>query len=667
MENNPLYQGQSFTVSSGVNFSPLSTAMPGAEKALRDGMQASKTFQMLNDALIERNDDTFLRQQEVVEKQAAMELTAELQRGIEAQPGDKDSLYDEYGRVKMSAVNALRSKYMEPAKYFQKGMISPLAIKKSQDAASSYQLGVDKTIQTALLAATKTKQEKVYRDSIKRDIMYGNHKSASETNKRARENGVWSDDEADMIQFDINEGDAIKKINDCNGDAAKLLALYDDDSFQDSIRLHDKAQAKLNKAIEALQLKGTPEIVRYKLDSNGKPKAVVDKAKPPIGAPRYIQKTWVDYKGKFDTIEAKEAAFKTAERYLSEEITEPDTTSVGAEQWSKAKAVAESLGVDAARFKKAYDIRVSQISYGGFNPVPFVQEMVDEDWLSTTKRDEEIDADETLSESKKKNAKEQLVERIRTAAINSYNAWYKANCKGNDKPTPRACVDQMGKVLNKIFIGETKAHADAVEKMTDAAANVIIAREKEITATKDRQRRSREADAAEEAKHGAIEFPSSENFQLSADKTFDCELQEGKYAKDLPDTADKLILYVPKGSDLINEKVNVAMQGLKYAFTIEIREADVKAPTMSQALRLQTHTYTRNPKSMSWDGHNLTFSKANIAPPSWFPNDDDVTDDGVDPQGAAELEAEAEEVEAEEESSEEQEEVPFPDEGLEHP
>jgi hypothetical protein len=327
-----------------------------------------------------------------------------------------------------------------------------------------------------------------------------------------------------------------------------------------------------------------------------------------------------------------------------------------------------------------YDTRVQQVSYGGFEAEKYFNDVDEATWLSITKLDEKLDPN--LSDDKRKSAIENIIKDLKTEASAKYNTWYSANTVNNKKPSPRDCAEKAGQILRETFSANLEGIVCVVDELTNDLRDVIMPVEKERIATRDRKAKT----AAETKKmEGTLVFPKMNNFKLSTDVGFEFVLMRGYKGANLPDSATKRILYLPKDVEIKPEhrKLGVMMQNGKYAFDMEVRHADIPIPVMSQALRAETKTLKRNPEKIFLDRGNLTFSAEDVpvkkvyngifpedetyaepADVEWDEQEEENTDDGVDEEGAAILEAIEENdpgtVESEEES-------PFPDDGLKHP
>lgn len=624
MENNPLYQGQTATVSSGINYSPLSTAMPGAEEALRNGMQASKTFQMLTDALIERNDDTILRRQENAEKQAAMNLTAELQRGIEAQPGDEGSLYDEYGRVNKGAVNALRNKYLEPARYFQKGIVNPLNLKKSQDASSQYQLGVDKMIQTSLLAATKTKQEKVYRESMALCDQMGDYNGRRRVIRQGIESGAISKTEGARQMAITDESELLDEIEEAGNNPEDFyFNKWMDEDYQATLARNPKALKAARALVRRASVTGSTAGTKYKLNAKtGKVEGIDVPAIPPRIAPVYLQELWLKYNGDFDSPEAQSEVGQNIAMYLSRYIDEPQGTKDGDQQYVDAWALAEAYGMDKSIFDKIYKTRLKDISRGALDASKYINRIAKDYWLTLTEEDEQLAeelAAQKITQADYNSKINFLVEKYKNAALDKYTGWN--NSVSNENPDSARQANQLLSIIEKTFPNQ-KGIVEEMRKQIETRnkeEEMRITKEKLLTKTK------RAADKAAAAIFSpSIKTPNFDDMRLSVDTSFELDLLPAVFGAGIKDSKEKNIIYVPLDSELEDKKkLMLAMPDANYAYNVEIRKVDIDAPVMSSALYLATKTALKNPAKIKVEKGIITFS-----------NDEATDSIGLIPQSA---------------------------------
>lgn len=618
MEPNPLYQGTSYSSVRSGSFTPSSTNIMFADKFVQGMKERVKSLQRLEEALIERHDDTIMRNQSAMEKEAAIALNAELQQRLQLENGAPDSFYDADGRIIKSAVNEFQNKYLLQARKWNKGILTPDNMEKSDKSSVDFQTGVIKAVQASILANTKTRQKQAYERNYR---LAGDMQDYDGQQRIAEEGnvaGVFDDAQTAMLTRDAQEAQWLQRIDSFTEEEA--IDNWDDPSFQESIADFPKAGKALQDRIARLnKIKGTPASFTLQKTKDGEKKVTKEPVRPPKGAALYVQSHWLKYEGDFSSPEAKTNGFTVLQRHLAEEVTLPQGSTEGDKQWQDARALATSIGLSAGEFEQAYETRLKQITYGGFDASKVIGAISDDDWLATTKLDEQLPED--MDANERKNKLKIIISRLRSEMLSEYNKWYSDNEAKN--PTSRDCAARVQQLFRSRQVWDANLFNDVMDELGMDADRQSRRVSKELIATADRKRKSEEARQGWETVAPFVRKALSplKNYtagkgifdkteKVSTDISFNYELGQSRNATKLPDSKTRDIIYLPKGMKPPAKKVNVLMNNGKHGLQIEFRNANVSKPTMSVSLRQSTNMLLRTPASIRWDGANLTFSNA---------------------------------------------------------
>ena len=201
MEPSPLYQGHQFKPAQAPQ-ARLSPEIPFGQQYVNNLGETTKSLQRIEDALIQRNDNTILLQQEASEKEAALNLANELKYKLSLPDGAEGGLYDNFGRIRKDAVNNLRNKYLSLSRNWHKGLIDPEATGKSAIATQEYTAGVSQTIEAALLANTKTRQKNAYLRNMELNSKLHEYGDNDTIIKQGKAENIFSETEAADLEFD---------------------------------------------------------------------------------------------------------------------------------------------------------------------------------------------------------------------------------------------------------------------------------------------------------------------------------------------------------------------------------------------------------------------------------------------------------------------------------
>ena len=657
MEPSPLYQGHQFKPAQAPQ-ARLSPEIPFGQQYVNNLGETTKSLQRIEDALIQRSDNTILLQQEASEKEAALNLANELKYKLSLPDGAENGIYDQYGRIRKDAVNNLRNKYIALSRNWHKGLIDPEATGKSAIATQEYTAGVSQTIEAALLANTKTRQKNAYIRNIEQNANLHEYDANDALIDEGLEQNAYSQVEADELKFDNNKARLAYTIDSTN-DTDALLDMWEDPAMQEQLSYHPSLrnllERKINLILDTQGRAANEEHFTTSKTSKGNSTAGASgkkpKALPPDGAPLYIQVLYAKFNGDFP--ENSEAAFEAIQRYLSENVDETDETETGAQQWNKAHSMATAIGLKDTAFNKAYALRKAQLSHGGFDPEKMLSVIEDKHWLALTKEDETMLTDllnKYSSEDKKhgdeyatqqkptrdaaiKKMQQEVAKNMRTSALREYNRWELQNEKApiRDKYTKlleitRKLETELEKKSISTFIAGQLASAEAnIAKERKATADRKLKTQKEEYNTFAWMERfgAGSHNTAEWVKRfgtGELQYNGVNLRDLakylyldketpipttSTDLQFDYQLAAPD--SKLPDSKTHNIIYLPKNSPIPpDKKAHVYKRKGSLACTIEFRHSDkVQQPTPSRRLLASLGRATTPPTYIKWDGVDL--------------------------------------------------------------
>lgn len=642
MEPSPLYQGHQFKPAQAPQ-ARLSPEIPFGQQYVNNLGETAKSLQRIEDALIQRNDNTILLQQEASEKEAALNLANELKYKLSLPDGAEGGLYDNFGRIRKDAVNNLRNKYLSLSRNWHKGLIDPEAAGKSAIATNEYTTGVSATIEAALLANTKTRQKNAYIRNIEQNANLHEYDANDALIDEGLKQNAYSQVEADELKFDNNKARLAYTIDSTN-DPDALQDMWYDPAMQEQLSYHPSLrnllERKINLILDTQGRAANEEHFTTSKTSKGNSTAGASgkkaKALPPDGAPLYIQVLYAKFNGDFP--ENSEEAFEAIQRYLSENVDETDETETGAQQWNKAHSMATAIGLKDTAFNKAYAQRKRQLSFGGFDPEKMLAVIEDEHWLALTKDDDTMLTDllnKYSSEDKKhgdeyatqqkptrdaaiKKMQQEVAKSMRTRALREYNRWELQNEKAPIRDKYSKLLEITRKLETEL---EKKSISDFISGQL-ASAEAKIERERMETAGRRRRTQKMESDTYAGVRHLRADiYYQGVNLRdlakyLYLDKetpipttSFNLQFNYELAAPDsnLPDSKTHNIIYLPKDSPIPpDKKAHVYKRKGSLACTIEFRHSDkVQQPTPSRRLLASLGRATTPPTYIKWDGVDL--------------------------------------------------------------
>lgn len=647
MEPSPLYQGHQFKPAQAPQ-ARLSPEIPFGQQYVNNLGETTKSLQRIEDALIQRNDNTILLQQEASEKEAALNLANELKYKLSLPDGAEGGLYDNFGRIRKDAVNNLRNKYLSLSRNWHKGLIDPEAAGKSALATNEYTTGVSATIEAALLANTKTRQKNAYMRNMELNSKLHEYDNNDTIIKQGKAENIFSETEAADLEFD-NEKAKLAYTIDSTNDPDALLDMWENPAMQEQLSYHPSLrnllERKINLTLDTQGRAANEEHFTTSKTPKGNSTAGASdkkaKALPPDGAPLYIQVLYAKFNGDFP--ENSEDALKATLRYLSENVDETNETETGLLQWNKAKRMATAIGLTDTVFNKAYAFRKEQLSHGGFDPKKMLSVIKDEHWLALTQEDEDMLTallhkytvednkngkeyaiqQRPTREAARKKIQQEVAERMRAKALTEYNLWGLQNEKAPIRDKYSKLLEITRKLETEL---EKKSISDFISGQL-ASAEANITRERMETA--DRRRRTQRTEgsiyAGEMHLHADNIYYEGVNLRdlakyLYTDKetpipttSFNLQFNYELAAPDskLPDSKTHNIIYLPKNSPIPNKKAHVYKRKGSLACTIEFRHSDkVQQPTPSRRLLASLGRATTPPTYIKWDGVDLDLGEA---------------------------------------------------------
>lgn len=621
MEQNPIYQGTQYTAANtATSNANVPRKLLFADEWERNRHATTQALQGIEQALIERNDNTVLLNQQAEAKRRDLEMTMEMQSILDKRSDDPDSWYDTNGKLKKQAVRDFIKKYSTMPTQWGKAIVSPEGQQKSASMAQAYQTGVQEAVEAAILANTKKRELQAYKENRDLSRAMGDFEASKRYTAEQRAIGNISEQEAAMADMEDDRGDLEKRINQCRTQD-ELLDLWYDENTQAELSLYwnQDIKEKLEKRInDNNKTQATTSDAYYKLDpKTGKMKAEAGIVSPPDGAPDYIKEAIIKYNGAVPTAEAISAVT----RYLRETVKNTNDTEDGAEQWGVAKTLAtETLGLKETVFNQLYENRIAQISFGGFDAEPIINSIADNAWLDTTDEDEML-AEQGLTETEIAKRKKEIIQRLKNDILNDYDIWWSQNKK--HKPSENDQYIKLLQITRKYKSRE--AIALAIEALSKDNLEQAKRIKEEITLTEDRARKT----AISTIKYNKAN-PKTIPWEVSSDVRFNYNLAPVDLS--LPDSKTKNIIYLPKGMELpIEEKTdsrykfpfrkkqlsktstaNVSIKQGSLGFTVEFRHADVAKPTPSLKLLRTLNRPTSSPASISWNGYDLEVSNKTV-------------------------------------------------------
>lgn len=651
MEPNPLYQGHTFTPARTPQ-GDVSPNLPFAEAWQRNYAAMSKHAANMQEALIERVDKTALLNQEAEARNNDLEMTLEMRRMLDL-PDGQGGFYDQNGMVDKAAVRSFANKYLTRSRNWQKALISPNAKEKSVQGTIDYQFGVRKALESALIANTKDRQVRAFKRNVALASSMRDRDGVENYTKAAIKDRTISKVEANAILYD-NEGERVSDdVNNVASIDAAMDLLEDDDWMLRAEEYNPEAVEELKRKINRFCVsEGKSETFVEQIDpKTGKPVRAKAGAMPPESSPWYHQLHYMKYGGKFNSLEAQKEGFAIMQRYAGENITKPRGTHEGDLQWADMRATGDSIGIGDTELEGIYKTRISQISYGGFDPKAYMNAVPDDVWLRNTTRDDAILEDDEMTDAQKGVALRRIIEEMKDSVIAQYNLWYDQN--KDHKPTARDQAAEFEKHFQKMLKDSPAIFHAITEQIKDNILKQEIAIDKELRATNKRKQDTAientwwKENAAKKLKELGITVApvnvTNPGARISSEFTMDYQLGVDSELVNDPRYRNECIIFIP--NDMVPDFDQITLPtGKNKCKTFFIRRADVKKPVLSRKAKIALGVATRNPDRITWDGNKLTISTNDIPRVNYglFPEDDEIeeatsvsdvqTDDGLVPE-----------------------------------
>lgn len=638
MEQNPIYQGTQYvaanTATSNAN---VPRKLLFADEWERNRHATTQALQGIEQALIERNDNTVLLNQQAEAKRRDLDMTKEMQSILDLSNGVDGSWYDTNGKLNKQAVRDFIKKYSTMPIQWGKAIVSPEGQQKSASMSQAYQIGVQEAVEAAILANTKKRELQAYKENMRLATEMKDWESRAQITADAVNKGVISYQEAATESLQTDQGMLQERIDACET-KQQLMDLYYDPDFQDQLSLEWNSEIKdaLEKRINHLNdTQATTADDYYEVDpKTGKLKAVAGKATPPDGAPYYIKNLFSKHNGRIP----EEEAMKAIQQYLGEEVDELDSTAKGAQQRSRAHEMAtKTLGLKDEAFNRAYKIRTQQLKVGNINAKAILDNIDDSYWLTTTQDDEKLlkaltDGTENISELEKKNRLTAIAKARRDIINSEYTNWLTQATSGDEKPTPQQQYAALLEIVRRRG-KEWEGIIPAINSQTTEFRKSVADVEREVIKTGDRKRTTQAATALTDTLTSFVNSVKSRmgisdalsEWKVSSDINFAYDL--AYVNNSLPESKKKNIIYLPKNSPLPAKSANVTTKNGTLGLTIEFRNADVEKPTPSVKLICSLRRPVSSPASIAWDGRKLIVSEEIAERPNTLIADNGLAND----------------------------------------
>lgn len=620
MEPAPIYQGQAFATPRVANTSSSMPTKPlFADLWEQNRHEATKALQGIEQALIDRNDNTILLSQQAEAKANDIALTTELKNRLALPNGAPNGFYDANGKIIPSAVRELVTRYRNLTHSWNKALIDPTNQQRSAESTTAYQQGITSATEAAILANMHEREAKAYEENIRYSVELGQYDNARRLTEEANANGAFSDPRAGMIIHDI-EGEEIKQTIRSFRTPHDFVRAYDNPAFMERVSRHPEILAEVDRMIGAQELTGKRSSATTTRNADGSTSVTRTPATPPLNAPDYLQDHWMKWNGNFGTPDAKAESAAVMQLWLGESITKLKGSEEGDSQWFAGRVLANQLGISDAEYEQLYKTRSQQLSFGGFNAEAILNDMSAEAWLGVTPEDEAaLFFRRNSSHQEREAVRQRIANAMRNDVNERYEAWWHQNKERN--PSVRDQAAQLQSIINEVIADKPlfRVNGESLLREYERVITPTTQRSDEVThevdQTKARQRQTTVRTTARNMWRNIPQFVSKRMplwFNIGNLGSFNFELGVGSAANNLPDTDTKNIIYLPEGSKLPAESMYVQMNNGRHTIPIEFRHANVDKPTMSVNLRLSTGTARRNPSSVRWDGVNLIFSEDNV-------------------------------------------------------
>ena len=633
MQQNPIYQGNRYTPAQAPQGN-VSPNLPFADAWQRNYAAMTRHTERMQEALVERVDKTALLNQEAEARNNDLEMTLEMRQMLDL-PNGQGGFYDKNGMVDKAAVRSFANKYLTRSRNWHKALISPEAKEKSVQGTRDYQFGIVKALESAIVANTKDRQIKAFNANVNLAAKMNDWDAIQNYAEAAEKDRIISEVQANTILFD-NEKNRINDDVIAVGSIDEALDLLENDDWVAGAEYYDpNAIEKLKRKIDSFsKIEGQAETFAVTIDPvTGKPVRTKKAAVPPETAPWYHQLHFIKFGGDFKSPQAQNEGFKIMQRYAAENITKPKGTAEGDAQWADLRAMGGSIGIADTELEEIHKTRISQLSYGGFDPKAYLDSVPAEIWLRNTTKDDAILADEETTDTQKAASLRRLVEEMKDAVMAQYNSWYSQN--KNHKPTARAQAAEFEKHFQKMLKDSPAIFHALTAQINDNILKQEMAIDKELRATAKRQKdtaventRWKENAAKKLAELGITVSPvnaTNPGARISTDLKMDIELGAEPAIKEDPSYKNECIIFIPETMKTGFDQITLPT-GKNKCKTFLVRKANIKKPALSRKAKIALGVATRNPDRITWDGNKLTISTNDIPRVNFglFPEDDEM-------------------------------------------
>lgn len=571
---------------------PGATLLPDLlDKNTTAQQQAAAVFEA---AAIERNNYTVDQLRQAATQQVQIDVSAEMAARLSLADGTDGAFYNADGSFREETYKKYRAAVVKRLTGLDNGYIGDQAQAKAAAAQSEVQGKILGQMDTQLAAQMAPRAKAATERNAKLLAAQGRHAEAAAVIAGCT---YMTDAERDLAIHDLGQDAAIWNAQSAvnNGDTEGYLRYISDPSIWNQLT-PDTQRRLLAMQHQAQSQGGT---IRESVDpTTGRRSVTKEPRELPCGTPAYINSLYAANNGDLTQGDAKQAFSDLLPQLVMDMVSDPNSEEQ-AQRVLNIVNIADSSQSEFAKklIKNRRDYLTGQGSFDFKTTWAHMPKnlLFSDAYISQlhtwTEQSHELDeygtrtADAKIAAEKAKARRDSMTEtigKLETQAWSQFQQWQNTL---DHEPTTREKADAYTNIVEGLLrkaklqrnIRDNAFFSDILTDTAESRQRAAAAHSEEFAqGVKAEDERRLE----EKKKHAEIQQQSTNEaiFGADVDIYWNCDTNRFNTAK-LPDSSTTNIVYVPKGSPLVGQTIQV--QNGKAAVDCEIREADISGTALS--------------------------------------------------------------------------------------
>ena len=546
------------------------------------------------EAAAERNNYTVDQLRQAATQQVQIDVSAEMASRLALSDGADKAFYNADGSFREDSYKRYRADIIKRLSGLDKGYIGDEAQARASAAQHEVQSRILGQMDTQLAAQMAPRAKAATERNSKLLAAQGRHAEAAAVIAGC---DYYTPAEKQLAAHELHQDAAIwnAQVAVNNGDTAGYLSYISDPEVWNS--LTPDTQRRLLSMQGAAQSRGGAVVETVDRET-GQRGVRREPRELPCGTPRYITELYAVNNGDLTAGDAKQAFSDLLPQLVSDMVSDPDSEEQ-AQRVLNIVSIADSSQADYARrlIKNRREYLTGQGSFdfqSTWRHMPkdllfsdaYLRQL--QSWSNASHEYDENgnrtpNAKIAASKAKaRREAMQQTIDNLEGSAWSMYQRWLDTQPQ---KPSNREMADAYTNIIEELLRKAkiernirdnaffSNLNSDAAERRQRAAAEHSESFAAEVQAEDNRRLEARRlADEAQQAEQREAMFGND------VDVYWNCDTNRFNTAR-LPDSASANIVYVPKGSPMAGQAIQVCCG--RVAVDCEIREADISGTALS--------------------------------------------------------------------------------------